>query len=221
MKYTISTPARIVIVDDHPLVREGLAMRISAKPDLEVCGEAATEQEGFALVKQFSPDLVIVDIFLKSGHGIELIKRIKARHPKVKMLVVSGYDESLYAERSFRAGALGYLNKQETNEKVIDAIRTVLDGGRYLSPKMAEQLIGRAIGRGEPLEDDPIHSLSNRELEVFQLIGEGRPTGTIAARLHISVHTVDSHRDKIRRKLNLKNGAELAQRAVQWVLENG
>jgi DNA-binding NarL/FixJ family response regulator len=221
MTNTISTPARIVIVDDHPMLREGLAMRISAKPDLAVCGEAATEEEGLALVKRRSPDLVIVDISLKSGHGIDLIKRIKARHPKVKMLVVSGYDESLYAERSLRAGALGYLNKQETNEKVIDAIRTVLDGRRYLSPKMTQQLVGQAIGSGQPGGDDPIHRLSNRELEVFQLIGRGQPTGSIAAQLQISIHTVESHRHTIRRKLHLKNGAELTQRAVQWVLENG
>lgn len=216
-----TTPTRILLVDDHPLLREGLAMRISSQPDLEICGEAETEAEGRALVKRTNPDLVIVDIALKSGHGIDLIKRIKARHPKVKMLVVSGYDESLYAERSLRAGAMGYLNKQETNENVIEAIRTVLSGRRYLSPKMAQNVAGRTIPRQQPVEEDLIGRLSNRELEVFQLIGQGKTMRTIAGRLHISIHTVDSHRDNIRHKLDLKNSTELIQRAVAWVLENG
>jgi DNA-binding NarL/FixJ family response regulator len=211
---------RILIVDDHPMLREGLAMRISSQPDLKVCGEAASEEEGLVLVKQTNPDLVIVDIALKSGHGIDLIKQITAQHPKVKMLVVSGYDESLYAERSLRAGAMGYLNKQETNEKVIEAIRAVLNGQRYLSPKMTQRLVAQAV-RGKDVTDiDPVRRLSDRELEVFQMIGQGKTTGAIARQLHLSVHTIDTHREKIRRKLGIRNSNELMQRAVQWVLEN-
>lgn len=218
---TLKTRTKILIVDDHPLFREGLTLRISSQPDLEVCGEAASEEDGLILVKQTCPDLVIVDIALKSGHGIDLIKQIRARHPKVKMLVVSGYDESLYADRSLRAGAMGYENKRETSERVIEAVRTVLDGQCYLSQKMTQLLVGKAVGRKDQGEGDPIQRLSDRELEVFRLIGEGETTGAIARQLHLSVHTIETHREKIRHKLCVKNSSELMRRAVQWVLENG
>lgn len=216
----LKSPVKILIVDDHPMLREGLAMRISSQTDLEVCGEAAGEEEALVLVKETKPHLVIVDISLKSGHGIDLIKQIKSRHPKVKMLVVSGYDESLYAERSLRAGALGYLNKQGSNDHLIEAIRTVLDGQRYVSPQMTQRLVGQALGSSDETKS-PIERLSNRELEVFQLIGQGLTSGAIADRLHLSPHTVDTHRDNIKQKLGAKNAAELSRQAVQWVLENG
>jgi DNA-binding NarL/FixJ family response regulator len=212
---------RILIVDDHPLMREGLAARIAPQSDMEVCGEAASVSEALAQVKATSPDLVIVDIGLADSHGIDLIKDVKTRFPSVKMLVVSAYDESLYAERTLRAGAHGYINKREVQEKVVDAMRTVLDGQRYLSSRMTQRLVGQAIGSKDSTESDPIQRLSNRELEVFQLIGQGKTTGTIARQLHLSVHTIDSHREKIRHKLGVKNSAELMQRAVQWILEIG
>ncbi len=213
-------PARILIVDDHPLVREGLATRIALQPDLEVCGEAATEDEAIALVGQTGPDLVLVDIALKSGHGIELVKQIKLRHPSVKTLVVSGFQESLYAERSLRAGALGYLNKQESNEKVIDAIRTVLRGERFVGADVSRRLINQALG-GADATKPPIERLTDRELEIFRMIGEGLTSGTIAERLFLSPHTIDTHRENIKRKLGLSNAAELSRAAVQWLLENG
>jgi len=211
---------RILIVDDHPMVREGLATRIALQSDLEVCGEAATEDEALALVNQTNPDLILVDISLKSGHGIELIKQVKSRHPSVKMLVVSGFQESLYAERSLRAGALGYLNKQESNEKVIEAIRTVLRGERFVGPEISRRLINQALGVADGTKT-PIEQLTDRELEVFRMIGEGSTSGVIAEQLFLSTHTIDTHRENIKRKLGLSNAAELSRAAVQWLLENG
>jgi DNA-binding NarL/FixJ family response regulator len=212
---------RILIVDDHVMVRDGLAMRIQMQSDLMVCGEAETEEQAFELVKQGEPDLVLVDISLKEGRGLELIKRIKAYDPGIKMLVLSMYDEQLYAERALRAGAMGYLNKQESREKVMEAIRTVLAGDRYLSPSMTQRLVAQAIGRQEGASSSPVESLTDRELEIFRLIGKGLTTRAIANRLHLSPHTIDTHRENIKGKLNAKNAAELSRVAVQWVLENG
>ncbi len=214
------SPAKILIVDDHPSVREGLAMRISLDADLEVCGEADSEDQALALVKQTGPDLVLIDISLKSGHGIELIKRIRSLDPAIKMLVVSGFQESLYAERAFRAGALGYLNKQESNEKMIEAIRTVLAGQRFLSPEISRRLVEQALG-GSNATKTPIERLTDRELEIFRMIGEGLTTSAIANRLFLSTHTIDTHRENIKRKLAVSTAAELSRAAVQWLLENG
>ncbi|MEQ8853874.1 response regulator transcription factor [Gimesia sp.] len=217
---TQNMPARILIVDDHPLVREALATRINFQDDMEVCGEAGTEEEAISLVFELSPDLVLVDIALKSGHGIELVKQIKLRHPNVKTLVVSGFQESLYAERALRAGALGYLNKQESNEKVIDAIHTVLRGEHFVSPDISRRLIKQSLD-GVDATKTPIESLTDRELEIFRLIGEGLTSGMIAEQLFLSPHTIDSHRNNIKRKLGLNNAAEMSRSAVQWLLENG
>lgn len=214
------SPVKILIVDDHPLVREGLMMRIGLHSDLQVCGEAESEEEALGLVKEVSPDLVLVDISLKSGHGIELIKRIRSLNSAVKMLVVSGFQESLYAERALRAGALGYLNKQESNEKLIEAIRTVLDGKRFLSPEINLRLIEQALG-GNDANKTPIENLTDRELEIFRMIGEGLTTSAIANQLFLSTHTIDTHRENIKRKLTIKTAAELSRAAVQWFLENG
>jgi DNA-binding NarL/FixJ family response regulator len=214
-------PARILIVDDHPLVREGLAVRISLQPDLEVCGEASDLPEAFELVKSLGPDLVIVDMKLKSGHGLDLIKRIQNHCPQVKVLVCSMYDDSLYAERALRAGALGYINKRESREKVVEAIRCVLSGQRYLSNKILQHVLRQALGTNEQPASSPTDVLTDRELQVFQLIGQGCATGEIAQRLHLSVHTIDTHREKIKSKLNVRTAAELSRVAVQWALENG
>jgi DNA-binding NarL/FixJ family response regulator len=209
----------IAIIDDHPLVREGLAARISAQPDMEVCGEADDIETAMELVLRKRPALVIVDIALKDCHGIDLIKRIVAARVVSRMLVVSAYDESLFAERALRAGALGYINKQELQGKVIEAIRTVLRGERYLSSAMAQRLIAQAIGGKSPQGGTEL--LTDRELQIFQLIGRGKSTREVASELSISVHTIDSHREHIRAKLDLHSGTELIQRAVQWHMENG
>ncbi len=215
----VLSPAKILIVDDHSMVREGLRLRISAFPDLDVCGEASTEDEAIELVKQTNPNLVIVDISLKCGHGIELIKRIKSIAPNVKMLVSSGFQESLYAERALRAGALGYLNKQDSGEKVIEAIRTVLSGERYISAAITQRLVSHALGiRAD--STDPIDLLTDRELEVFRMIGNGKTSGAIAEELFLSTHTIDTYRENIRRKLGVKNAAEFSRYAVQFFLES-
>ena len=181
---------------------------------------ADSEVQALAHVKQTDPDLVLVDISLKSGHGIELIKRIRSLDPAIKMLVITGFQESLYAERAFRAGALGYLNKQESNEKMIEAIRTVLAGERFLSPEMSRRLISLALGASDTTKS-PVEQLTDRELEIFRMIGEGLTTSAIANRLFLSTHTIDTHRENIKRKLVVSTAAELSRAAVQWLLENG
>jgi DNA-binding NarL/FixJ family response regulator len=209
----------VAIVEDHPLVREGLAARISAQPDMEVCGEAADIESALELVISKQPTLVIVDIALRDGHGIDLIKMIVAAGVKTRMLVVSAYDESFFAERALRAGALGYINKQELQGRVVEALRTVLRGERYLSSAMAQRLIAQAIG--SKVVQGGIETLTDRELQIFQLIGRGKSTREIASELNVSVNTIDSHREHIRAKLDLNTGTELIQRAVQWHIENG
>lgn len=220
-KFPSGRKTRILVVDDHPLVREGLAARIAPQPDMEICGEASSVSEGLAQVKATSPDVCLIDVQLVDSHGIDLIKEIHSRFPSVKMLVVSAFDESLYAERALRAGAYGYINKRELQDNVLDALRTVIDGQRYLSPKMTQQLVGQLVGSKDSLDANPIQRLSDRELEIFQLIGHGNTTGAIARQLHLSPHTIDTHREKIKRKLDLKNAAELQRAATQWMLENG
>ena len=209
----------VAIVDDHPLVREGLAARISAQPDMEVCGEAADIESALDLILSKRPSLVLVDIALRDGHGIDLIKRIVAAGVTSRMLVVSAYDESFFAERALRAGALGYINKQELQGHVVEAMRTVLRGERYLSSAMAQRLIAQAVGAKSAHGGTEL--LTDRELQIFQLIGRGKSTREIARELNVSVHTIDSHREHIRAKLDLHTGTELIQRAVQWHIENG
>jgi DNA-binding NarL/FixJ family response regulator len=212
--------SRVMVVDDHPMMREGLTLTISSQSDMEVCGEAETEDQALELVRQICPDLVLIDISLKSGNGIELIKRIKLLNPAVKMLVVSTFQESLYAERAMRAGALGYLNKQESSEKVLEAIRTVVRGERYASYEFTQRLVALALGKRNETQD-PVEQLTDRELEIFKLIGAGVTTGAIAEKLFLSTHTIDTHRENIKRKLGAKNGAELSRQAVQSMLESG
>lgn len=212
--------ARIMVVDDHPMMRTGLSLQISSQSDMEVCGEAGTEDEAMELVKQLCPDLVLVDISLTSGNGIELIKRIRLLNPSVKMLVISAFQESLYAERAMRAGALGYLNKQESSEKVLEAIRTVLRGERYASYEFTQRLVAQALGKRSETQD-PIEQLTDRELEIFKLIGAGVTTSAIAEQLFLSTHTIDTHRENIKRKLGVKTGAELNRLAIQSMLERG
>lgn len=216
---THQKPARVMIVDDHPIVREGLSLRISAQPDLVICGEAATEDEAVTLAEELCPDLLIVDISLGSGNGLEVIKRVRALNPGIRMLVLSGYQESLYAERALRAGAMGYLNKQESNEKLLEAIRTILNGNRFISAELTQRLISQSLGDAVSGKT-PMQLLTDRELEVFRMIGEGLRSSAIADRLFISTHTIDTHRENIKRKLKLRNAGELTSAAVQWLLEN-
>jgi DNA-binding NarL/FixJ family response regulator len=214
--------ARVLIVDDHPAVREALAIRIGRQTDLEVCGEAADVNDALRLVAETQPDVAVIDISLKAGNGIDLIKRIKGRNPDVRMLVWSMHSEALYAERALRAGALGYVNKDQATDRIVEAIRRVLTGKVYLSDAMAERLLQRAVG-GAPDEvtRSPLDVLADRELEVFRLIGAGMKTAEIAERLHLSVKTVETYRDRIRQKLDLNDGTKLVHYATQWVLENG
>ena len=193
--------ARILIVDDHPAVREALAVRIGLQPDLEVCGEAADIGDALQLVAETQPDLAVVDISLKTGSGIDLIKRIKNRDPNLRMLVWSMHSEALYAERALRAGALGYINKDQATEKIVEAIRRVLEGKVYLSEGMADKLLQRSVGKGQTeASRSPAEALADRELEVFRLIGVGTKTAEIAERLHLSIKTVETYRDRIRQK---------------------
>lgn len=215
-----SFQSRILIVDDHPMMRDGLTMRINSQPDMVVCGEAACENEAVELLMQTCPDLVLVDISLQSGNGIELVKRIRLLNAETKMLVVSTFQESLYAERALRAGALGYLNKQESNDKLLEAIRTVLKGERFVSPEITQRLVSQALGK-QSLTDDPLKMLTDRELEIFRLIGAGNSTSTIAEQLFLSPHTVDTHRENIKKKLGFKNAAQLNRQAIQSMLESG
>lgn len=215
-----SRKARILIVDDHPLVRRGLRELMDHEPDLEICGEAADADDALQSVESLGPDLVVIDITLKSGHGIELIQKIKAGYRGVKMLVSSMHDESIYAERSLQAGAMGYISKQEDPDQVVEAVRQVLAGKVYLSPSMTEHILGRAVHGDLDLEKPLVESLSNRELEVFELIGKGQTTREISEVLRLSVKTIETYRENIKTKLGLKTGAELTRRAVQWVLEN-
>lgn len=210
--------ARIVVVDDHPLVREGLAARIGTQPDLEVCCQADDSAVALELIRAGNPDLVIVDVALKNGSGLGLVKALSAEGNGVRILVVSAYDEELFAERMLRAGAHGYVNKQELHGSVLEAIRAVLAGEIYLSAGLAQRLASEAVAGRRNTRG--LEQLSDRELQIFELIGRGAGTRAIAAQLHLSVHTVESHREHIRAKLNLRNGTELLRRAVLWTLES-
>jgi DNA-binding NarL/FixJ family response regulator len=211
---------RILIVDDHPLVREGLIGLISAQPDFVVCGEAAGVTEALGLVATTMPDAAIIDLRLSDGAGIELIKELKARFPSVKLLVLSMQDESLFAERSLRAGALGFVSKQEASRTIVQAVRTVLAGKLYLSPNLTELVVQRAFVSGADVSRPPVEQFTDREMEVFELIGHGLSSRQIGVRLGISPKTVETYREHIKEKLQLATGTELTRYAVQWVLEN-
>jgi DNA-binding NarL/FixJ family response regulator len=212
---------RILIVDDHPAIREALAIRIAAEADLEVCGEASDYAEAVQLADAVNPDVAIIDLALKSANGLDLIKRLNAKHKQLLIIVWSMYSENLYAERALRAGARGYINKAQATGKIIEAIRQVLDGKVYLSHSMTEKLLERHVGTsGHNSSRSPIDALSDRELNVFRLIGQGFKTVEIAEQLHLSVKTIETYRDRIRQKLDLSHGTDLANFATRWCLEN-
>ncbi len=212
---------RIFLVDDHPLMRKGLAMTLEAEPDFEVVGQADDAEQALAVFDDVAPDLAIVDVSLPGMNGLELVKHLVARDPDVRVLVVSRHDEALYAERAVRAGAKGYVSKLEADDQIVQAVRHVLRGGIYMSEELKDRMLfGAAVGRKDAMES-PLEVLSDRELEVFEMTGRGLPTREIAERLHLSVKTVESYRARIKTKLNLDSGTELMQHAVRWVEGEG
>jgi DNA-binding NarL/FixJ family response regulator len=222
---TSSTPtahiARILLVDDHPMVRERLAEVIQREPDLAVCGEAEDRLRAMEIIAATNPDLAIVDLTLKRSHGLELIKDIRSRHPEVAILVVSMHDESLHAERVMRAGARGYITKQEATKKIMLAIRRVLGGDIYLSERMAAQIAAAAVGGNRTKPTLPVDKLSDRELRVFEMIGQGYGTRKIADELHLDIRTIETYRARIKDKLNLKDANDLLQYAIRWMQSGG
>jgi DNA-binding NarL/FixJ family response regulator len=212
---------RLLIVDDHPLMRKGLALTLSAESDIDVVGQAADAEEALSVMDKLKPDLVLIDISLPGMSGIELLKHLLALNPDLLTLVVSRHDEALYAERAVRAGAKGYVMKLEAGNEIVQAVRHVLRGGIYMSDELKDRLLfGAAVGRKAPMQS-PLEVLSDRELEVFEMTGRGLPTREIAERLHLSVKTVESYRARIKQKLNIETGTELLQQAVQWVEGEG
>jgi DNA-binding NarL/FixJ family response regulator len=215
------TKKKVLVVDDHPIVRERLAELINQEPDLNVCGEAEDAREALRAVDTLQPDVAIVDITLKDTYGIELIKQLKERHPKLPVLVLSMHDESLYGERALRAGAKGYLTKQEATKKVVTAIRSILGGGIYVSDKMAATILQKVAGGASAEGGSPVDVLSARELEVFQLLGQGLAVRQIAESLFISVKTVEAHREHIKQKMKFKGSSELLRYAIEFTLNEG
>jgi len=207
--------AQIFIVDDHPLVREWLTNLINQRPDLVVCGEAEDAAQALQAISTAKPEVAVVDIALKSGSGLELIKDLKQTCPEVAVVVLSMHDELLYAERAFRAGARGYVMKRESTKKIVEAIRAVLDGKRYMSERAAAALAEKLV-EGQQVSASPVALLSDRELEVFELLGQGQETRLIAESLHISVKTVQAFCARIKEKLKLSTERELLREAVRW-----
>src|SRR5437660_10617611 len=216
-KWAAPEMKRIVIVDDHPLFRKGLEQLIQSEDGFAVCGEANNAPEAMDVIRKLNPDLAIVDLSLPGANGIELIKNIRAEFPKLPILVLSMHDESLYALRALRAGAEGYVMKHEAMANVIQAIHEVFNGRPYLSPAMAAQVITKFAHRGSQSEADAVERLSDRELEILELIGKGNEVRQIAKLLHLSPKTVETHRAHIKEKLNLQNARQVTRFAVQWV----
>lgn len=219
-KKTRSKPGkrRIFLVDDHPVTREGLARLLNCEPDLQVCGEAGTAAAAVSKIDSLNPDLVIVDVSLAKGSsGLELMKDLASRDSRMPMLALSTHDESLYAERALRAGARGYVMKQEPTETVMEAIRKILAGELYLSKAMNDQLLRKMAGPNSGPSVSEIEQLSDRELEVYRLLGQGCGTRQIAAQLHLSISTVETYRAHIKEKLHFSSAPELVRHAVEWV----
>jgi len=211
------TRKRILLVDDHAVVRFGITQLINRQSDLVVCGEEEDASKALDAITSLKPDLVIADISLKDSSGLELMRNIKAQYPRLPILVVSVHDESIYAEMAFRAGATGYLMKQEALDRIPTAIRRVLEGSVYVSDALAARMLQQRVRGQLDVQESPVKSLSDRELEVFQLIGQWKKTKEIAQELHLSVKTVEYYREQIKRKLNLRDASELTQYATSWV----
>jgi DNA-binding NarL/FixJ family response regulator len=212
----MSKPSKIFLVDDHPLVREWLTTLIHEQPDIVVCGEAETPEQAIGGIVQTKPDVAIVDISLKGGSGIDLIKNLRTIQPAVAIIVLSMHDEELYAERALRAGARGYIMKRETAKKIIEAIRQVLEGRLYLSAGLKTRFAEKFIEGGSMTARPSLGQLSDRELEVFQLLGLGYETRQIASQMHVSIKTVQAFCGRIKEKLKLRNATELLREAIRW-----
>ena len=210
-------PARILVVDDHAIVRDGLVRLLNAQDDLDVCDQAAASEKALEAVRRLDLDLAVVDLALEGADGLELIKQICSEDGKIRCLVLSMYDESLYAERALRAGASGYVMKEEATETLVEAIREVLRGEIYVSERIMERILRKLAGRGPGLTESPLEALTDRELQVFRLLGEGHSTREVAELLELSVKTIESHRAKIMNKLDLENATQLLHRAIEWV----
>jgi DNA-binding NarL/FixJ family response regulator len=213
--------SRVFLVDDHPLVREHLTALLHREADLEVCGEAADGPTARSLIAQQEPDLVILDISLKRSHGLDLLKDLRALWPKLPVLVLSMHEETLYAERALRAGAMGYITKEEATVSVLSAIRTVLAGEVYLSASMAKRMMHKMVKTATDQADSPLEVLTDRELAVFQMIGRGIGTRQIAEELCLGIKTVESYKARLKEKLRLQDGNELLQHAIEWVRDLG
>jgi DNA-binding NarL/FixJ family response regulator len=212
---------KIMIVDDHPIVRQGLRRLIEAEPDLVVCCEAESAREAKAILRNCVPDAVIVDVSLRQGDGLEVVKDARAHYPTLALLVLSMHDEAIYAERMLAAGASGYIMKQAASEQFLVALRRVLDGGLYVSEAIGNTMIEKIAAGGTYASANPVDTLTNREVQVLNLIGRGLSTRQTAEALHLSVKTVESHRQRIKRKLSLKTSAQLMQYAVNWYAGRG
>ena len=207
---------QVLIVDDHPVVRDGLTIIINHEQGLNVCGEAEDARSALNAVTELNPDVAVVDVSLKNSDGIELTKNLKALHPKLPVIVLSIHDESVYAERALLAGAKGYLMKDAASENIIAAIRTVLGGEIYVSNPILKKFLHKIAGDKAGNTKTPIESLSDREFEIFRLIGEGHKASQIAKQLSLSVKTIETYRSRIKEKLNLPNAAELLQYSIKW-----
>ncbi len=212
----VANKNRVFLVDDHPVVREGMTLLINRESDLAVCGEAEDAQSAAQAVATAKPDILVVDISLNGPDGLDLLKDIRLRHPDLPVLILSMHDESIYAERALRAGAQGYIMKQEATEKVLVALRRILSGEIYVSERIANRMLQRYIGNAGTGRPSSVADLTDRELEVYRLIGEGHSTRQIAEELHISVKTVESYQAHIKEKLSLRSARELVQHAIQW-----
>jgi DNA-binding NarL/FixJ family response regulator len=211
---------RVLLVDDHPIVRQGLAQMIDQEADLQVCGQAQGAVEAMEAIGREAPDVAVVDLSLPDGNGIDLVKQIRERWPGLAVLVLSMHDESLHAERALRAGAKGYIMKQEATETVLTAIRRVLHGDTYVSERMAERMLAKLVqGKAASPGGSPLERLSDREFQIFEMIGRGEVPREIAKQLGLSVKTVEAHRERIKEKLDLKSGAELIRLAMSYSLQ--
>ena len=216
-KLSVKSKRTVFVIDDHPIVREGLTQLINREPDLTVCGTAEDIYEALKAMQTLKPDIALADISLKGADGIELIKNLKIRMPALPVLVLSIHDESIYAPRALRAGARGFIMKQEATENVLLALRRVLSGEIYLSKRMANKKLQQFVGAPGTAQKFSIDRLSDRELEVFRLIGQGHGTRRIAEELRLSVKTVESYREHIKEKMTLSDASELVQHAIQWL----
>jgi DNA-binding NarL/FixJ family response regulator len=212
---------RVLIVDDHPIVRQGLRRIMENEEDLLVCGEAETSRDARTAIKELNPDVMIADISLKQSDGIELVRDVRAHYPRLPILVLSMHDEAIYAERILSAGANGYIMKQAASELFLLALRRVLEGGIYVSEVIGNSMIQKFAAGGSYVSANPIDRLSNRELQILHMIGKGMSTRETAGSLNLSIKTVESHRQRIKRKLNLNTGTQLVQYAVNWFTGRG